>query len=112
MPLTNELDDERQCIACYTPCTTKLILIGSIEWFAYACERLEIPLKEARALLDVIAEEHAPYGSSAKAFRTGKHRLPKRGQYALSVCMECALTHGFQVGTGNLIPAYTEPADS
>ena len=104
-------DEERQCIACYTPCTTRLILVGSPEWFAYACERLEIPIKEARALLRMMAEEHAPYGAN-KAFRTGRHRLPPKGNYVLAVCMECALTHGLQVGSGKLIPSYVEPADS
>ena len=114
MPLTPQdlaSDEERQCIACYTPTPMRLVLVGSPSWFAYACERLEIPVKEARALLKMMAQEHAPYGAN-KVFRDGKHRLPQKGHYVLAVCMECALDHGLQVGSGTMIPTYMEPADS
>jgi hypothetical protein len=109
------MDDEtgeRDCISCYSPTRKRVILIGSAEWFAYACERLEIPNKEAVALLTLLAEEHAPYGGG-KTYRTGKHRFPSRGHYMLALCPACALKAGMTVGEGSHLPAYSEPpADS
>lgn len=97
------------CLACYTPTTTALALIGSPSWFAFVCELLDIPHREAEATLQVIATENAPYAGGR--FSRGQVRLPPQGTYVIALCAPCAARADLQVGqTANgQLPGYKEP---
>lgn len=103
-----DLQPERDCIACYTPTRTKLALDGSAEWFAYGCQRLGIPIREAEAMLHLMAQEQAPYGGGR--FGQGHERIPDDGVFVIAVCPTCAAKAQLQVGETATIPTYKEPS--